>query len=156
MFNVVFVNPEIPPNTGNIIRQCALTGASLHLVEPIAFDMSDKRLQRAGLDYHEYASVQRYADWDALQAADGFDRDRCFLFESQATTHYHTVEYQPGDWLVFGNEALGLPSSIMDRFPHEQLLRLPMVPNRRSHNVANTVGIAVYEAWRQLGFSGGQ
>lgn len=156
MFNVVFVNPEIPPNTGNIIRQCALTSATLHLVEPIGFDMSDKRMQRAGLDYHEYANVRRYTDFEELTQHPDFVRERCFLFEAQATTHYHTVSYQAGDWFVFGNEALGLPQELMALFPTEQLLRLPMVPNRRSHNVANTVGIAVYEAWRQLGFPGAQ
>lgn len=154
MFNIVLVEPEIPPNTGNVIRLAANTGCRLHLVEPLGFSMEDRLLQRAGLDYHEYAAVLRHASWDALLESQAPDAGRLFAF----TTHGHRgpaeVAWRPGDWLVFGCETRGLAPQLRERFPAERRLRLPMRPGQRSLNLSNAVAVAVFEAWRQQGYAG--
>lgn len=154
MFNIVLVNPEIPPNTGSTIRLAAGTGTQLHIVEPIGFDMSDQRLRRAGLDYHEFVTVQRHTSWQALTELESFDASRCFMFHTAGLSIYSDVSYEPGDWLIFGNEAKGLPKDILGSIPPEQVVRMPMLADRRSNNLATSVGIGVYEAWRQCGFAG--
>ncbi|OYT68852.1 MAG: tRNA (uridine(34)/cytosine(34)/5-carboxymethylaminomethyluridine(34)-2'-O)-methyltransferase TrmL, partial [Chloracidobacterium sp. CP2_5A] len=153
MFNVVLVAPEIPPNTGNVIRLCANSGARLHLVEPLGFALDDKRLRRAGLDYHEYATVKVHADFAALLRAEAPDPARCFAFTTHATRWYAEVRFAPGDWLVFGSETRGLADDVRGWFPPGQRLRLPLRPGNRSLNLSNAVAIAVYEAWRQQGFT---
>jgi tRNA (cytidine/uridine-2'-O-)-methyltransferase len=152
MFHVILFQPEIPPNTGNVIRLCANTGAQLHLIRPLGFDLDDKQLKRAGLDYHEYATLQVHDDLAAcLQTLPGA---RVFAFTTKGSPPYHTVSFRAGDALLFGPESRGLPEDVRERFPPEQRLRLPMLPDNRSLNLSNTVAIAVYEAWRQCGFSG--
>ncbi|MFN5167491.1 MAG: tRNA (cytidine(34)-2'-O)-methyltransferase [Pseudomonadota bacterium] len=155
MFRIVLVAPEIPPNTGNGIRLAANTGSELHLVEPLGFSMEDRLLQRAGLDYHEYAPVRRHASWDALLAAEKPPQQRCFAFTTQAARAFGDVAFAPGDWLVFGSESRGLDPALRARFAPEQCLRLPMRPGQRSLNLSNAVAVAVFEAWRQQGWSGG-
>ncbi|MEL7536931.1 MAG: tRNA (uridine(34)/cytosine(34)/5-carboxymethylaminomethyluridine(34)-2'-O)-methyltransferase TrmL [Pseudomonadota bacterium] len=151
MFHVVLHQPEIPPNTGNIIRLCANTGMNLHLIEPLGFDLDEKRLRRAGLDYREFANVNVHADWDAyLRARTG----RRWLFTTKASRCFSEADFAPGDALVFGCETAGLPVEIRDSEPQECLLRLPMVPSSRSLNLSNSVAVAVYEAWRQNGYDG--
>ena len=147
---IALFEPEIPPNTGNIIRLCANTGAALHLVEPLGFSWDDKRLRRAGLDYHEFAQVNLHKDFTALQQH--VAPTRTLAFSTKGTTHYHEVRYEPGDLLLFGPETRGLPDAILDDMPAGQVLRIPMHPDSRSINLANTVAIAMYEAWRQMGF----
>jgi tRNA (cytidine/uridine-2'-O-)-methyltransferase len=154
MFNIVLVHPEIPPNTGNVIRLAANTGCTLHLVEPLGFSMDDKLLQRAGLDYHEYAPVRRHASWEALLAAESPDRQRCFGFTTHGTRGPAEVGWQRGDWLVFGRESAGLDPALRESFAPAQRLRLPMRPGQRSLNLSNAVAVAVFEAWRQLGYEG--
>ncbi len=156
MFHIVLVAPEIPPNTGNVIRLAANTGCTLHLVEPLGFSMEDKLLRRAGLDYHEWATVQRHADWAHLQHSCQPDPARCFAFTTRGTQGAHQVPWQRGDWLVFGSETAGLPSALRDSFAPAQRLRLPMMAGQRSLNLSNAVAVAVFEAWRQLGFVGAQ
>jgi tRNA (cytidine/uridine-2'-O-)-methyltransferase len=152
MFNVILFQPEIPPNTGNIIRLCANTGAQLHLIRPLGFELDDKQLRRAGLDYHEYANVRVHDDLTAcLQTLPDV---RLFAFTTKGTQAYHEVCYQIGDALLFGPESRGLPADILESLPPEQRLRLPMLPNNRSLNLSNTVAVAVFEAWRQCGFTG--
>jgi len=153
MIDVVLVHPQIPPNTGNSIRLAANSGARLHLVEPLGFSMDDKQLKRAGLDYHEYARVQVHRSWQALR--ESIASPRWFAFTTQATRLYTDVRYQEGDVLVFGCETAGLPAAILQGFPDEAKIRLPMRPGIRSVNLSNAVAIAVFEAWRQLGFPGG-
>lgn len=153
MFQIVLYQPEIPPNTGNVIRLAANTGCVLHLVEPLGFDVSDAALRRAGLDYAEFAEVRVHADWDACRAA--LRSARCFAFSTKGNVRYDTVAYQPGDALVFGPETRGLPAELLESFVPERRLRLPLMPGNRSLNLSNTVAIAVYEAWRQQGFAGG-
>jgi tRNA (cytidine/uridine-2'-O-)-methyltransferase len=153
MIEIVLVHPEIPPNTGNSIRLAANTGARLHLVEPLGFSMDDKQLKRAGLDYHEYARVRVHRSWDALRQA--LDNRRWFAFTTRATRLYTDVRYAPDDVLVFGSETRGLPYSVLGEFSSEQRIRLPMRPGIRSVNLSNAVAVAVFEAWRQLGFAGG-
>jgi tRNA (cytidine/uridine-2'-O-)-methyltransferase len=155
MFNVVLVEPEIPPNTGNVIRLCANAGARLHLVQPLGFDLDDRRLRRAGLDYHEYAAVKVHADFDALLAAEAPDPARMWALTTKATRLLAEVALQPGDWFVFGSETRGLAPSLRERFAPAQQLRLPMRPGNRSLNLSNAVAIVVYEAWRQCGYAGG-
>ena len=150
MFHVVLFQPEIPPNTGNIIRLCANTGASLHLVRPLGFDMEDARLRRAGLDYKEYARISVHDDLDACLAR--LDSPEAYVFSSRASTLYSEVRFRPGAALVFGPETRGLPDAILRSMPVERRLRLPMVPGNRSLNLSNAVAVAVYEAWRQQGF----
>ena len=155
VFNIVLVHPEIPPNTGNVIRLAANTGCALHLVEPLGFSMDDRLLRRAGLDYHEYAPVRRHATWAALRAAEQPDPARCFAFSTRATQALATVAWRPGDWLLFGSESAGLPAAVTDGLPPTQRVRLPMRPGQRSLNLSNAVAVAVFEAWRQNGYAGG-
>ncbi len=153
MFNVILYQPEIPPNTGNIIRLCANTGARLHLIRPLGFELDDKHLRRAGLDYHEYATLQVH---DSLQQClDSLPNScRLFAFTTKGSFPFHQVKYQAGDAFLFGPESRGLPLEILDSLPAEQRLRLPMLPDNRSLNLSNTVAVAVFEAWRQCGFDG--
>jgi len=155
MFNIVLVEPEIPPNTGNVIRLAANSGARLHLVRPLAFDLSDKQLRRAGLDYHEYAQIVVHDSFDALLAAERPDPARMFALTTRGARLYADVRYLGGDWLVFGAETRGLSETMRERFADSQLLRLPMRPGNRSLNLSNAVAVVVFEAWRQLGFAGG-
>ena len=155
MFRIVLVHPEIPPNTGNVIRLAANTGCELHLVEPLGFSMDDKQLQRAGLDYHEYAPVQRHASWSAFMQAAAPAPERLFAFTTRASRALADVAWQPGDWLVFGSETAGLPTELREQFPTSQRVRLPMRAGQRSLNLSNAVAVAVFEAWRQCGYAGG-
>ncbi|RZT95193.1 tRNA (cytidine(34)-2'-O)-methyltransferase [Rivibacter subsaxonicus] len=156
MFNIVLVEPEIPPNTGNVIRLAANTGCTLHLVEPLGFSMDDKLLQRAGLDYHEYAQVQRHASWAAFVADAAPDPARLFAFTTRGSRPLAEVSWQPGDWLVFGSESKGLAPALRDIvFSEDRRVRLPMRAGQRSLNLSNAVAVAVFEAWRQLGYAGG-
>jgi tRNA (cytidine/uridine-2'-O-)-methyltransferase len=155
MFHIVLVCPEIPPNTGNVIRLAANTGCTLHLVEPLGFAMEDRLLQRAGLDYHEYVSVRRHASWEALLEAGRPDPARCFAFTTRGSRPLGEVRWSPGDWLVFGSETAGLPAALRDGFAPAQRVRLPMRPGQRSLNLSNAVAVAVFEAWRQNGYAGG-
>ena len=151
MFTVVLHQPEIPPNTGNVIRLCANTGAELHLVEPLGFALEDKALRRAGLDYHEYARVVRHANWADCQAA--LSGRRFFAMTTKGSHSPFTATLQEGDVFVFGSETSGLPASVLNDFPPEQRLRLPMLAGQRSLNLSNAVAVTVYEAWRQTGFA---
>jgi tRNA (cytidine/uridine-2'-O-)-methyltransferase len=153
MFNIVLVHPEIPPNTGNVIRLAANTGCRLHLIEPLGFSMEDKQMRRAGLDYLEYASVKRHADWAAFLAHALPDPARCFALTTHGQHPVHGRQFQVGDWLVFGSETSGLPADIRASFADTQKMRLPMLPGQRSLNLSNAVAITVYEAWRQQGFA---
>ena len=155
MFNIVLVEPEIPPNTGNVIRLAANTGCALHLVEPLGFSMDDRLLRRAGLDYHEYAEVRRHPSWPALVASCIPPADRLFAFTTHADRRYDEVEWRPGDWLVFGSETAGLPGALRAAWPKQQRIRLPLRPGQRSLNLSNAVAVAVFEAWRQNGHAGG-
>jgi tRNA (cytidine/uridine-2'-O-)-methyltransferase len=154
MFNVVLVAPEIPPNTGNIIRLAANTGCTLHLVEPLGFSMEDKQLKRAGLDYHEYAQVRRHANWDAFIAAMRPQPSRLFALTTHGTRLVHDTEFRSGDWLVFGSETRGLDRALRESFAPQQRLRLAMRARQRSLNLSNAVAVTVFEAWRQNGFAG--
>jgi tRNA (cytidine/uridine-2'-O-)-methyltransferase len=153
MFHIVLVAPEIPPNTGNVIRLSANTGCELHLVEPLGFSMDDKALRRAGLDYHEYATVRRHASWSALLADTQADPQRVFACTTRAERSAYDVAFQPGDWLVFGSETQGLPQEVREQIPSPQQIRLPMRPGQRSINLSNAVAVVVFEAWRQQGFA---
>ena len=155
MFNIVLVEPEIPPNTGNVIRLAANSGARLHLVRPLAFDLSNKQLRRAGLDYHEYAQIVVHDSFDALLAAERPDPARMFALTTRGARLYADVRYLGGDWFVFGAETRGLSETMRERFADSQRLRLPMCPGNRSLNLSNAVAVVVFEAWRQLGFAGG-
>jgi tRNA (cytidine/uridine-2'-O-)-methyltransferase len=154
MFHIVLVAPEIPPNTGNVIRLAANTGCTLHLVEPLGFSMEDRHMRRAGLDYHEYADVRKHAGWEALLARERPDAQRVFALSTRGTRPVHGVAFAPGDWLVFGSETAGLPPAVLEGFATTQRLRLPMRPNQRSLNLSNAVAVTVFEAWRQQGFAG--
>ena len=153
MFSVVLYEPEIPPNTGNIIRLCANTGANLHLIEPLGFELDDTRLKRAGLDYREFASITTHASYEACLAA--LSSPRVFALSTRGTTRHDTPAYRQNDVLLFGPETRGLPQALLDSLPVEQRLRLPMKHDSRSLNLSNAAAIVVYEAWRQLGFAGG-
>src|SRR5512139_2330507 len=153
MFDIVLYQPEIPPNTGNLIRLAANTGCRLHLVEPLGFDLSDKQVARAGLDYHDMAGVRVHAGWEAVQAA--LPERRWFALTTRGSRNYATVDFRPGDVLLFGPESRGLPSEVLDLFDTEHRLRLPMLPGSRSMNLSNAVSVVVFEAWRQNGFAGG-
>lgn len=151
MFHIILFEPEIPPNTGNIIRLCANTGCSLHLIEPLGFSLDDKRLRRAGLDYGERVSVRHYQNLEhCLQT---LCQPRLFAFTTKGTRAHSEPSYQPGDAFIFGPETRGLPDAVRNSIPTEQLLRLPMLPGSRSLNLSNAVAVAVYEAWRQQGFA---
>jgi len=153
MFHIVLVEPEIPPNTGNVIRLAANTGCTLHLVEPLGFSMDDRLLRRAGLDYHEYAEVQRHASWQALLEARRPSADRMFALTTRGTRAVHDAHFAPGDWLVFGSETRGLAPALRESFAPSQRLRLPMREGQRSLNLSNAVAVTVFEAWRQNGFA---
>lgn len=153
MFHVVLYQPEIPPNTGNVIRLCANTGAQLHLVRPLGFRLADRDLRRAGLDYHEFACLQVHEDWDACLAA--LAGHRLFAFSSHASEHFGATRFAEGDAFVFGPETRGLPADLVARFAPDRQLRVPMLPGNRSLNLSNAVAVVVYEAWRQAGFAGG-
>lgn len=153
MFHIVLVEPEIPPNTGNVIRLAANTGCTLHLVEPLGFSMDDKHMRRAGLDYHEYAQLKRHANWHAFLESEKPAPNRMFALTTRATHRTHEQAFQPGDWLVFGSETKGLSDEVRQSFPPEQGLKLPMLPGQRSLNLSNAVAVTVFEAWRQNGFA---
>lgn len=155
MFHVVLVEPEIPPNTGNVIRLCANTGAQLHLVEPLGFPLDDAKMRRAGLDYHDYATMKVHANWDAFLAAQSPDPQRMFAMTTHGSTPFASVAFHPGDIFVFGSETRGLAPELRNAFAPAQRIRLPMRPDNRSLNLSNTVAVVVYEAWRQNGFAGG-
>jgi tRNA (cytidine/uridine-2'-O-)-methyltransferase len=155
MFNVVLVEPEIPPNTGNVIRLAANTGAQLHLVRPLGFELTDKRLRRAGLDYHEFATLRVHDSFDALLAAERPPPARMFALTTRGERLFADVRYAAGDWLLFGGETRGLAAALRERLAPEQRLRLPMRPGNRSLNLSNAVAVVVFEAWRQLGYEGG-
>ncbi|MFZ1181308.1 MAG: tRNA (uridine(34)/cytosine(34)/5-carboxymethylaminomethyluridine(34)-2'-O)-methyltransferase TrmL [Herbaspirillum sp.] len=159
MFHVVLVEPEIPPNTGNIIRLCANTSAQLHLIEPLGFPLDDARMRRAGLDYHDYATMQVHLHWECFiekrRADPQYDAARMFALTTHGATPFASVAFHPGDTFVFGSETRGLTPELRASFPASQRIRLPMRPNNRSLNLSNTVAVVVYEAWRQNGFSGG-
>lgn len=150
MIDVILFEPEIPPNTGNIIRLCANTGARLHLVEPLGFAWDDAKVKRAGLDYHEFANVKRHANYQACLAH--LNNPRVFAFSSKASTRFDSPSYQTNDALLFGPETRGLSQEVLHTLPEIQRLRLPMQAGQRSLNLSNTVAIAVYEVWRQLDY----
>ncbi|TXH62972.1 MAG: tRNA (uridine(34)/cytosine(34)/5-carboxymethylaminomethyluridine(34)-2'-O)-methyltransferase TrmL [Tolumonas sp.] len=152
MLHIALYEPEIPPNTGNIIRLCANTGYSLHLIEPMGFAWDDKRLRRAGLDYHEFADIKRHVDFDAFLSSIG--DARIFACTTKGKTYPSEAGFQAGDVLLFGPETRGLPMSIIESLPESQRLRIPMLPQSRSMNLSNAVSVFVYESWRQLGFPG--
>ena len=153
MFDIILYQPEIPPNTGNIIRLCANTGAGLHLIKPLGFSLDDKQLQRAGLDYHEYAKLAVYENWETCMQH--FAGRRIFAATTKGAKRYSEVTYAEGDVFVFGPETRGLPPDILENFQAERRIRLPMLPHSRSLNLSNSVAVTVFEAWRQLGFTGG-
>jgi tRNA (cytidine/uridine-2'-O-)-methyltransferase len=153
MFSVILYEPEIPPNTGNIIRLCANTGANLHLIEPMGFEMDEPRLRRAGLDYREFAAVEVHKNLPTC--IDSLGSPRLFALSTRAATIYSTARFREGDALIFGPETRGLPDKLLESLPPEQRLRLPMLSTSRSLNLSNAAAVVVYEAWRQIGFSGG-
>ncbi|MCW0456756.1 tRNA (uridine(34)/cytosine(34)/5-carboxymethylaminomethyluridine(34)-2'-O)-methyltransferase TrmL [Xanthomonas sacchari] len=150
--HVLLYQPEIPPNTGNVIRLCANTGAQLHLIEPLGFELGDRQLKRAGLDYHEYARLQVHASLDA--ALQAIAPRRLFALSTRSSTRYDTPAFADGDAFLFGPETRGLPDTVLEQVPDAQRLRLPMQPHNRSLNLSNAVAVVVFEAWRQLGFPG--
>ncbi len=152
MFHVILFQPEIPPNTGNIIRLCANTGCGLHLIRPLGFTLEDKQLVRAGLDYHEFATLRVY---DTLQdCLSTFGPARVFAMTTKGSQSFHATRYQAGDAFLFGPESRGLPAEVLERFDAGHRLRLPMLPHSRSLNLSNAAAVAVFEAWRQCGFTG--
>lgn len=155
MFNVVLVHPEIPPNTGNIIRMCANTGARLHLIEPLGFSLDDKHMKRAGLDYHEYASVKIHPSFSEFLKTELPNKERMFAMTTKGSRPFADLTFKPGDWFVFGSEGHGLPDELRESFPIQNRIRLPMRPNNRSLNLSNAAAVTIYEAWRQNGFEGG-
>jgi tRNA (cytidine/uridine-2'-O-)-methyltransferase len=155
VFHVVLVEPEIPPNTGNVIRLCANTGAQLHLIEPLGFPLDDAKMRRAGLDYHEYAQMKVHGNWDTFIDTMRPDPARMFAFTTHGSAPFAEIAFQPNDFFVFGSETKGLDPRLRESFPSVQRIRLPMRPDNRSLNLSNTVAVVVYEAWRQNGFLGG-
>ncbi|MFA7242409.1 MAG: tRNA (uridine(34)/cytosine(34)/5-carboxymethylaminomethyluridine(34)-2'-O)-methyltransferase TrmL [Sulfuricellaceae bacterium] len=152
MFDVILHQPEIPPNTGNIIRLCANTGAGLHLVKPLGFTLEDKQLRRAGLDYHEYAALKVHEDWETCLTH--FAGRRLFALTTKGATRHSDIAYRPGDAFLFGAETRGLPPGMLETFPTDRRLRIPMRPDNRSLNLSNAAAVIVFEAWRQMGFAG--
>lgn len=152
MINIVLFEPEIPPNTGNIIRLCANTGFSLHLIEPLGFAWDDKRLRRAGLDYHEFTAIRRHANYQAF--LDSEQPERLFALTTKGTPAHSAVAWQAGDYLMFGPESRGIPAEILNSLPAMQKIRIPMVAQSRSMNLSNSVAVVIYEAWRQLDYAG--
>ncbi|HUH87302.1 MAG TPA: tRNA (cytidine(34)-2'-O)-methyltransferase [Pusillimonas sp.] len=155
MFHIVLVSPEIPPNTGNVIRLAANTGAQLHLVRPLGFELEDSKLRRAGLDYHEWAAVQVHDNLAAAIKATNAEPERCFAMSTRSSGLLGTQQFRPGDVFVFGRETAGLSAADLERFAPAQRLRLPMRPGQRSLNLSNAVAVTVFEAWRQQGYAGG-
>ncbi len=154
MFRIVLVEPEIPPNTGNVIRLAANTGCELHLIEPLGFRMDDPLMRRAGLDYHEYADVKRHASWAAFLDAEQPEAHALFAFTTRGARAHDEVAWPVGAWLVFGSESRGLDPELRERFAADHRIRLPMRPGQRSLNLSNAVAVTVFEAWRQHGFAG--
>lgn len=162
MLNIVLFEPEIPPNTGNIIRLCANTGFHLHLIQPLGFTWDDKRLRRAGLDYREFTDIKQHHDYYAFLESEGLNPDnaqsptgaRVFALTTKGTPAHSNVSYQDGDYLLFGPETRGLPPYVLDNMPMQQKIRVPMLADSRSMNLSNTVAVVVFEAWRQLGYPG--
>lgn len=152
MFHVILYQPEIPPNTGNIIRLCANTGCQLHLIKPLGFTLEDKQLVRAGLDYHEFATLKVHEDLESCLSM--FDASRVFALTTKGSQAFHQLVYQPGDVFLFGPESRGLSADVLEKFSATQRVRLPMRPDNRSLNLSNTVAVAVFEAWRQNSFLG--
>ncbi|HEY5801950.1 MAG TPA: tRNA (uridine(34)/cytosine(34)/5-carboxymethylaminomethyluridine(34)-2'-O)-methyltransferase TrmL [Burkholderiaceae bacterium] len=155
MFHVVLVEPEIPPNTGNVIRLCANTGVQLHLIEPLGFPLDDAKMRRAGLDYHDYMNMQVHQNWQAFLDAARPDPARMFAMTTHGSSPFAQLAFQPGDYFIFGSETKGLDPALRESFPLAQRIRLPMRPDNRSLNLSNTVAVVVYEAWRQHGYAGG-
>lgn len=153
MFTIVLFEPEIPPNTGNIIRLCANAGADLHLVKPLGFSLEDKQLKRAGLDYHEYANLVIHENWEVCKQT--LAGKRMFAITTKGSSRHSDIQFKTGDVFVFGPETRGLPESIREAFMPENRLRLPMLPNSRSLNLSNSAAVLLYEAWRQIGYDGG-
>lgn len=153
MLDVILYQPEIPPNTGNIIRLCANTGSKLHLIKPLGFILEDKQLIRAGLDYHEFANVMVHASW--TECVEHLQGRRLFAVSTKGKRRYDLAAYASGDTFLFGAESRGLPADILDSFPEQRRIRVPMVPDSRSLNLSNTVAVVVYEAWRQMSFEKG-
>jgi tRNA (cytidine/uridine-2'-O-)-methyltransferase len=153
MFHIVLFEPEIPPNTGNIIRLCANTGAQLHLIKPLGFKLEDKQLKRAGLDYHEFSSLKVHENWAECKKA--LSGKRLFAITTKGSTCHSNVHYQADDVFVFGPETRGLPGEIRNEFTPEHRIRLPMLPASRSLNLSNSAAVLLYEAWRQIDFKGG-
>lgn len=154
MFDVILYQPEIPPNTGNIIRLCANTGARLHLVKPLGFSLDDKQLIRAGLDYHEFTTLSVYENW--TECEERFKATRLFAVSTRNTQRYDQVAYMEGDAFLFGPETRGLPTALRESFAESRRIRVPMLPDSRSLNLSNAVAVVVYEAWRQVGFMKGR
>jgi tRNA (cytidine/uridine-2'-O-)-methyltransferase len=154
MFHIVLVEPEIPPNTGNVIRLAANTGCQLHLIEPLGFTMEDRQMRRAGLDYHDYATVKRHASWQAFLSAEKPRIDRLFALTTKGQTSVFDAIFEDGDWLVFGSETKGLSDAVRATFEPDNALKLPMVSGQRSLNLSNAVAVTVFEAWRQCGLAG--
>ncbi|MGC6409057.1 tRNA (uridine(34)/cytosine(34)/5-carboxymethylaminomethyluridine(34)-2'-O)-methyltransferase TrmL [Bisgaard Taxon 45] len=152
MLDIVLYEPEIPQNTGNIIRLCANTGFRLHLIEPLGFTWDDKKLRRSGLDYHEFAEIKRHKTFEAFLATE--QPKRLFALTTKGSAAHSHVQFELGDYLMFGPESRGIPMSILDSLPMNQKIRIPMTENSRSMNLSNSVAVAVYEAWRQLGYGG--
>ena len=155
MFHVVLVEPEIPPNTGNVIRLCANAGVQLHLIEPLGFPLDDAKMRRAGLDYHDYATMKVHKNWDAFLQDAQPDPARMFALTTHGSAPFADAQFQPGDVFVFGPESRGLPPALRETFPTGQRIRLPMRPENRSLNLSNPVAVVVDEAWRQTGYAGG-
>ncbi len=152
MFHIILYQPEIPPNTGNIIRLCANTGSQLHLIEPLGFSLDDKQLVRAGLDYHEFATIRVHNTFQECLSL--FDLARVFSLTTKGLSAFHQAQFKSGDAFLFGPESRGLPTAVLDQFDTCQRLRIPMLPNNRSLNLSNAAAVVVYEAWRQCGFDG--
>lgn len=150
MLDVVLFQPQIPPNTGNIIRLCANSGFRLHLIEPLGFDLEDKKLRRAGLDYHEFAAIKRHANYDAFIAAE--QPKRVLAITTKTDNFYGDISFKAGDYLLFGSETAGLPEEVRVQIPDKDKLRIPMLKDSRSMNLSNATAVIVYDAWRQLGF----
>ena len=155
MINIVLFEPEIPPNTGNIIRLTANTGSHLHLIKPLGFDLDDKKMRRAGLDYHEFAGISQYEGWQDFMRLQGQGNNRLLGISTKASMHYSEYRFEEGDFLIFGPETRGLPDKIREQLDPANLLRIPMLPDSRSLNLSNAAAVVVYEAWRQLGFAAG-
>jgi tRNA (cytidine/uridine-2'-O-)-methyltransferase len=155
LFHVVLVEPEIPPNTGNVIRLCANTGAQLHLIEPLGFPLDDSKMKRAGLDYHDYATMKVHKNWQAYLDSEKPDQARMFAMTTHGASPFAQAAFRPGDVFVFGAETRGLAPELRESFPPAQRIRLPMRPDNRSLNLSNTVAVVVFEAWRQNGYAGG-